>query len=232
MELLVAPRRLVRRDGGKDLVGAMTVGVAMLPVQGRGHVPDIVALVAVAGEGDVLPSQFQVAQPEGGAEDVHLTAGVVDVILAMDRKADRRQQVRHHGAIGRAPAMADVQGTGGVGGDELDLDPLARAHLAPAIVGPGGEDGRDQAQMGAGGQEEVDEAGAGDLGSRYQVRGRQGRDQTRRQVTGLATSGLRHDQGQIGGEIAMNRVAGAVHLGIREVRASDLTGRGQMPPCG
>jgi hypothetical protein len=76
MQLLVAPRRLVRRDVGKDLLGTMTVGVAMLTVQGRGHVPDIVALVAIAGEGDVLPGQFQVAQPEGGPEDVHLPAGV------------------------------------------------------------------------------------------------------------------------------------------------------------
>jgi hypothetical protein len=86
--------------------------------------------------------------------------------------------------------------------------------------------------MGARGQEEVDEAGAGDLGPRDQVRGRQGRDQPCRQVTGLAASHLGHDQGQIGGEIAMGGIAGTVHLRIREVRASDLTGRGQMPPCG
>jgi hypothetical protein len=113
---------------GDDLGGLVAVGVAVVAVEAGGDVPDIIAAIAVGGKAQVLAAQFQVAQPHRGGEDVHLPAGVVDVILAMDRKADRRQQVRHHGAIGRAPAMADVQGTGGIGGDELDLDPLARAH--------------------------------------------------------------------------------------------------------
>jgi hypothetical protein len=53
------------------------------------------------------------------------------------------------------------QRSGRVGGDELDLDPLVAAAAAEVITGP--QDVVDRGQVPGVGQEQVEEAGAGDL---------------------------------------------------------------------
>ena len=85
--------------------------------------------------------------------------------------------------------------------------------------------------MGIGRQKEVDDAGTGDLGSGHQVRGRHGSDQLSRQIPGLTPGGLGHDQGQIGGEVAMGGIAGALHQEIGRGGAADLAGLDQGAPC-
>ena len=83
---------------------------------------EVSALLADALRSERLAAQLEVAQPDRGAEDVHLATGIVDVILAMHVEADRGQQVGDDRAVGRTAAVADVQRAGRIGRHELDLD--------------------------------------------------------------------------------------------------------------
>ncbi len=217
--LLVAPLQaglFIRRGPGKDLLRLHPVGVPVLPVQGGGNVPDIVTLITVAWELDGLAAQFQVAQPHGGAQDVHLAAGVVDVILPMDLIAHRCQQVGHRRSIGRAAPVADMQGTGGVGGDEFHLNTLAGTESGATIIGPGAENGRDHCQVSVPGKKKVDEARPGNLHPGNQGRGRKGGHQALRDLARLGADGLGQDQGQVGGKIAVGLVPGTFDLRLRK----------------
>src|SRR3989441_10439251 len=59
--------------------------------------------------------------------------------------------------------MADVQRTGGIGGDELDVRGPPPPRVAPAVALAGGQHGREHARQLRLCQEEVDEAGPRDL---------------------------------------------------------------------
>src|SRR2546426_6566441 len=59
--------------------------------------------------------------------------------------------------------MADVQRTGGIGGDELDVRGPPPPCVAPAVALAGGQHGREHARQLRLCQEEVDEAGPRDL---------------------------------------------------------------------
>jgi hypothetical protein len=58
------------------------------------------------------------------AEDRELVAGVVEVVLAVYLRALRREQVRDRIAHRDPTTASGVQRTRGVGGNELEIDPL------------------------------------------------------------------------------------------------------------
>ena len=124
----------------------------------RRPVGDVVALVAVLGDGP--------AGPGGGqrlGEQLDLPAPVVDVVLPVDLVAAPVEDPAQGVAVGRPPSAAGVEGAGGVGADELDVDPLAAAQIGPGVALDAGlhhlaEDGVQPAVVEA----EVHEAGAGD----------------------------------------------------------------------
>ncbi len=92
----------------------------------RRQLDHVLALVAVLG-------RLLAAHPGGdrAGEVGDLGPGVVDVVLALDLVADRRQQPHHRVAVGRPAAAADVQRAGRVGGDELDQDPFRGRRSGP-----------------------------------------------------------------------------------------------------
>ena len=51
------------------------------------RIDDVLAVVAVLRERDLLAEQLEVARIDGAREVVHLVAGIVDVVLALDRIA-------------------------------------------------------------------------------------------------------------------------------------------------
>ena len=51
--------------------------------------------VAVRGKLEALAAAFQIAQPGAHRQNVHLAAGIVDVVLAFNPKPDRLQQIGH-----------------------------------------------------------------------------------------------------------------------------------------
>ncbi|MPM98877.1 hypothetical protein SDC9_146067 [bioreactor metagenome] len=157
---------------GEDGIGGTHVLVAVGTLQLRRHVAHVTALVGIRREGHDHVMLFEVAQPGRQAEDVHLPAGVIDVVLAGDVPAGEGQQARQRGAVGGAAAVADVQRAGRVGRDELDLHLLPAAGGGTAEVFLLGEHGLDHVGLAAGIEAEVDEAGTGDFGSGDQRRRR------------------------------------------------------------
>jgi hypothetical protein len=169
---------------GQHGFGRMHVAVAVGLLDLFRHLVHVAALVGVGREGQRLVEQRQVTQPGRHGEDVHLAAGIVDVVLARHLVAGEGQQRRQAGAVGGAAAVADMQRAGGIGGNEFDLQaarhPAVAGRAAPEVAA-GGEHGGHHRGARRGRQREVDEAGAGDLGADHV--GRHGSSRTRRSAT-------------------------------------------------
>ena len=104
----------VTGQGVRDLVGAMAVVIAVLTVQRRGNVPDIVAPVTIGWKRQFLAAQFQVAQPDRRGKDVHLATGIIHIVLAVHVEACGMQQVGHGRPVGGTAPVPHFQGTGRV----------------------------------------------------------------------------------------------------------------------
>ena len=125
-----------------------------------GELADVVALVAVLRR--LLPAPHRLHR---SAEELHLRAGVVVVVLALDLVPAQLEQARDRVADPAVPRRGDGERAGRVGGDHLDLDALLRRGEAGAVVGARGEDLAERTGEPAVGEEEVDEAGSRDLGA-------------------------------------------------------------------
>ena len=118
--------RLAERD--QLLVVGQVHDVGLRDHDRGGEVEDVAAVVAVLGHGPAVGRGH-----DRRAELVHLDAAVVDVELRRDRGAGRRQHAGDGIAHRRPPGVAEVEGPGRVGGDELDVDdpPGQRRAVAP-----------------------------------------------------------------------------------------------------
>ncbi len=135
------------------IVGTEALGRELL-----GDRDQIVALIAALGD-------VAAADPGGdrGAEQADLTAGVVDVVLALDRVAGELEDPGERIAVGGVPGAGHGDRPGRVGAHELDQGAALAAGgdaSTPAGATLGDQTG------GAGeplvGEEQVDEAGPGD----------------------------------------------------------------------
>ena len=95
--------------------------IAVLLLNFGGDLLDVIARITAFGEIDFFPERLAIARQDGEAEIIHLVAGVVDVIFALDIKAGGLVQARQHIADHRDPAVTDVQRPGGIDAGELDL---------------------------------------------------------------------------------------------------------------
>ena len=92
------------------------------------------------GTRGVSPQQLEIAQPDADREDVHLPAGIVDVVLAVHVVAGGLEQVGERRADRRPAAVADVQRAGRIRRHELDdhlaaaRRPCSRRSAAPSVV--------------------------------------------------------------------------------------------------
>ena len=96
------------------------------------------------------------------AKRVDLATGVVDVVLALDLVPDCLEQADERVAVGGVAAAADVERAGRVGRDELDQDALGRLDGRRAEPRRRRQ-ARHRAPIPVVGEEEVDEARAGNL---------------------------------------------------------------------
>ena len=167
--LVVGPRRIRQpRRAGQHRLGAAHVLGAVRLLELRRHVAHIAALVGIGRKRQADAVLVEVAQPGRQAEDVHLPAGVVDVILTGDIPAGEAQQARQRGAVGGPSTVTDVQRPGRVGRDEFDLHLLPAAqHRLPEALAVG-EDRLDDAGLGTGIEPEVDEPRTRHLGLCHQ----------------------------------------------------------------
>ena len=140
------------------------VGVAVDVVKGPGQVADVLALVAVLGEGHgVLPqNDLEIPGLQTLGKLLDLVAGVVDVELPPHVGAVLGQ----HGGQGvtqhAAPGVAHVHGAGGVGGHELHHDLLPLQAVVGAVVHALRLNGGHGVTVPAAAQAEIQKAGAGD----------------------------------------------------------------------
>ena len=111
-----------------------------------------------------------------------------------------------------AAAVAHVQGAGGVGGDELDLDALAVAGVAAAEGRPGAQRFGNHRLEHRFGQVEVDEARPRHLHPRHLGGCGQGRHQRLGELARRLAGGLGQAHGEIAGEVAVALLARALHL--------------------
>ena len=122
-----------------------------------GQLDDVIAGVAVLGRLLTRAS----ARRSSAANSSHLGAGVVEVVLALDRVPAVLEHPRERVAVGGAAAAGGGHRPGRVGAHELDQDPLAprRLRCAPSRS-PAASSGGDRLAVPAIGEEEVEEAGA------------------------------------------------------------------------
>src|SRR6185503_8956086 len=78
--------------------------------------------------------ELEVPSLDGGPEAIHLTAGVVEVVLAFDLMTGEGQQSCQRIADRGVPRVADREGAGGVRGHELHLDPATRRLTAAVAI--------------------------------------------------------------------------------------------------
>ena len=96
---------------------------------------DVRTLIAVLRR--VLPAPDRL---DRGAEAIHLRAGVVVVVLALDRVARVREDARDRVAVGPVPSRCDGDRPGRVRGHHLHLHPLGGIREAAAVGLPRLED--------------------------------------------------------------------------------------------
>ena len=179
--------------------------VAQLDAHAPGHLDHVPALVPVLGRLAAF-----VPREQRGGEGVELVAGVVEVVLPVHDGALGAEEVGE-GVAHRDPAApAGVEGPGGVGGDELEVDALALERPAVPVPLAGGHDGAEHLVQPRGPEVEVHEAGAGHLGALERARALAVEllDQPGGDVAGWEPEGLGQLQRDIGGEVAERGVLG------------------------
>ena len=158
-------QRVADQRGAAGFLGGLHQGVAVQGGKFFGERLDVLALVAVFGEGHGLLAlvELEVAGREALAELLDLVARVVHIEFAGHIVAGPVQHGGQAIAQSPAPGVAQVHGAGGVGGNEFHVDRFAAAVAGAAVLPVQGGAVHHAGEPG-GGQKQVDEAGAGDLG--------------------------------------------------------------------
>ncbi len=128
------------------------------------HDPYVVAAIGIGGKLDSFTALLNVAQPCRQCQDVHLPAGIVDIVLTRYVESGGLQDGGKAGTVGGAAAMADMQGTGWVGGNKFDLGLLVLPVFAAAVARSRGQHAADDLLFVRLRQKQVDESCAGDFG--------------------------------------------------------------------
>ena len=172
-----------------------------------GKVYDIVALIAIGGKLDILAQSFQVAGVYRSVEEVHLGAGVVNVVFAGDLVAGGLEDGGEDAAKDGAAGVADVDGAGGVDADEFDHDLAGVGGWKGAEVVAGVEDFGHLLLEPLGTEAKVEEAGRGDPDLLDQAVGGDEVGEGFGDMNGGQADGAGEAEGQAGGEVAVLRVA-------------------------
>ena len=127
--------------------------------------------------------------------------------------ARRGEQVAEHAAIGRVPAVADMQRPGRIGRHELEQHVLARVRGARAVGSPCIEDAADLGVVRLRREMEVDEPGACDLRARDGGIGGQRADDRLGERARVRARRLRVAHRDVARVVTVLGVAGALDLG-------------------
>ena len=184
----------------------------------RGQVRDVRALIAVLGR--LLPAPHCL---DRGPEAIHLRAGVVVVVLALDGVPGVREDARHRVPVGAVPGRCDRDRPGRVRGDHLDLHPLDRVDEPAAVALARLEHLAERVHVPGRGEPEVDEPRPRDLGPLDELVRRRLLRELLRDLARRALPLRRELERSIRREVAVLRARGPLELdpelGRRAVRA-------------
>ncbi len=161
------------------------------------------------GKGDLDAVFLQIAQPDTDRENIHLAAGIVDIIFAVDIKTDRAHQRSHGSAVSSTTTVTDVQRAGGIGGDKFELDFFTLADFGAAKAFALFQNLADDIECGIAGQVKIDKARTGNFGFCHGFIRRQGGDNFfgQRARRHARRFGQRHRD--VAGEITMAEITAA-----------------------
>jgi hypothetical protein len=227
VHVLVPSLRFIRRQAVEQLRGAATQRRPFRRIQLLSYGDDVVAAIAVCRKREALSAVLEIAQPRAHRQNFHLASGIVDVVLACHAIPDRLKEIRHGGAERRVATVAHVQRTGRIGRYELHQYRVAAAELRLAVFGILFQNSAEFRVVCILGQEKIDEAGAGDFDFGDGLVGRQGSQHGLREFARVLARGFRELHGDIGGEVAMQRIARASDLdgGAPQVRGHQVFGQ-------
>ena len=192
------------------LVGGLLEDVRVGLADGRREGIDVLPRVAALRR--LLAAQ---ARQHRTAEPFHLAPGVVDVVLRGDVRA-RGAQEADHGVTERGPSgVSDVQRTGGVGRDVLEIHDPAGFARAPSVCRAGIDNGAREFTGARRVEGDVEEAGTGDVdlldtGNLPQAGGEQVGDHARRHTCPLGDL-----NGDVRGPVPVIPGAGALDADVR-----------------
>lgn len=152
---------------------------------------------------------------------------VVEVVLPHHRGALGGQQPAQRIADGGPPGAADVDGAGGVGRDEFEVDVALGQRGGVSVTLGTRDDVADDHVLGRRLDAQVDETRAGHLGRGDARGGRQRLGEPSRQFARVHADLLADLQRQVGGVIAVLRIAGTLHRDRRGQRGRVEVALGQ-----
>ncbi len=161
----------------------------------------------------------EVGRDERASEAVDLRPVIVEVVLARDEAALGLEDASERVADRRPARAADVNRSGRVGRDELEVDRDARIQVAIAVGLPRVDDARGNDARRGGIERDVDEAGPRHRGLGDAVDLREGGDELGRELAGNPVEALAELHRDIGGPVAVLAVARALE---RHIRVGDL----------
>ncbi len=194
-----------------------------------GDVLDVLAVITTLGNREGLAGSLSNSSLDAEREVRNLRAGIVVVELAADAVAGPLEQRRNGVAQGSLAAMPHVQGTSGIGRDELNVDPDATSVVGPAIVCALRQDAAVHRGKLITGQPEVYETRPGDLGSGNQSWWKV--QLLQHSLGGFSRIGAlsaSQDHGEISGEVAMSRIARAFEHKFQVIGAQSRSNPRQL----
>ena len=174
----------------------------------------------------------QMAKPDGGGQDVDLESGVVEVIFGGDGVSGAGKDAREGVAVSGAASVSDVEGSGGIGGNEFKVNEFAAGLSAPEVSGIA-EDVAQNGGFGFGAKADINKPGPRDLGGENEGRRSPVLQNTLRDLAwGLPQNGREpHRNGR--GEVPHFPIIGPLHDNIhlrrrRKGTTSRIKSSGQL----
>ena len=104
-----------RRHTVQHCIDGMQVALALCLVELARHVAHIVSLIGIRRKRQRRPGDFEIPHPCGQRQNIHLPAGVVDIILTGHGEPRSFEQTGKACPVGRAAPVSHVQRPGRIG---------------------------------------------------------------------------------------------------------------------
>ena len=172
---------------------------------------NVFTAVSATGEWHDYIVRFKPPQPNAGAQNVHLPAGIIDIVLAMHRKTCSLKKVADRCAIGCVPTVSDMQWTGWVSRYEFQQKSRAIPLCLVTVCAARFQNCVQLGMEGGWTQVKIDESWASDLHFRNLIVIAQGVDKISSNFARILAGRFCQTHRNVAGEIAVAGISGALH---------------------